>query len=80
MADSTRETPGWVVTAHLLAHPVVTLLYGTLGDLYGRTRVLQIGAFLVLIGSALCSLSRTMTALVATHALRASWFASTVVA
>lgn len=33
----------WMVTAYLLAQTIVTPLYGKLGDLYGRKRVLQIG-------------------------------------
>ena len=35
------EHLSWVVTAYLLAQTVVTPLYGKLGDLYGRKRVLQ---------------------------------------
>src|SRR5438067_6590162 len=54
----------WVVTAYLLAQTVVTPLYGKLGDLYGRKRVLQTAIVLFLIGSALCGLSRTMTQLI----------------
>src|SRR6201991_4161619 len=41
----------WVVTAYLLAQTVVTPLYGKLGDLYRRKRVLQAAIILFLIGS-----------------------------
>ena len=48
----------WVVTAYLLAQTIVTPIYGKLGDLYGRKRVLQFAIVIFLIGSALCGLSR----------------------
>src|SRR5919112_1442000 len=48
------EHLSWVVTAYLLAVTVVTPLYGKLGDLYGRKRVLQGALALFLVGSALC--------------------------
>ena len=54
----------WVVTAYLLAQTIVTPIYGKLGDLYGRKRVLQFAIVLFLIGSALCGLSRSMTHLI----------------
>src|SRR5215203_40529 len=54
----------WVVTAYLLAQTVVTPIYGKLGDLYGRKRVLQFAIVLFLIGSALCGLSQSMTHLI----------------
>src|ERR1039457_2017999 len=38
----------WVVTAYLLAQTVVTLLYGKLGDLYGRKVVLQVALVIFL--------------------------------
>src|SRR5919108_1031842 len=60
----------WVVTAYLLAQTVVTPLYGKLGDLYGRKRVLQTAIVLFLIGSALCGLSRSMTQLILFRALQ----------
>ncbi len=61
---------GWVVTAYLLAQTVVTPLYGKLGDLYGRKRVLQAAVLLFLAGSALCGQSRTMNELVAFRAFQ----------
>jgi EmrB/QacA subfamily drug resistance transporter len=58
------EHLGWVVTAYLLAQTIVTPLYGKLGDLYGRKRVLQVAVVVFLLGSALCGLSRSLTQLI----------------
>src|ERR1044072_9235989 len=60
----------WVVTAYLLAQTIVTPIYGKLGDLYGRKRVLQVAIVVFLIGSALCALSRPMTPLFIFRAIR----------
>ena len=60
----------WVVTAYLLASTVVGPLYGKLGDLYGRKRVLQVALVLFLIGSALCGLAQTMPQLIAFRAVQ----------
>jgi EmrB/QacA subfamily drug resistance transporter len=60
----------WVVTAYLLAQTIVTPLYGKLGDLYGRKRVLQSAIVLFLLGSALCGMSRSMNQLIAFRALQ----------
>ena len=42
------------------ASTVVGPLYGKLGDLYGRKRVLQAALVLFLVGSALCGLAQSM--------------------
>ena len=60
----------WVVTAYLLAQTIVTPIYGKLGDLYGRKRVLQSAIVIFLIGSALCGLSQTMTHLILFRAIQ----------
>src|SRR5215813_10318389 len=60
----------WVVTAYLLSQTIVTPIYGKLGDLYGRKRVLQFAIVVFLIGSALCGLSRTMTHLIIFRAIQ----------
>ena len=54
----------WVVTAYLVAQTIVTPLYGKLGDLYGRKRILQIATLIFLAGSALCGLAGTLTQLI----------------
>ena len=60
----------WVVTAYLLAQTVVTPLYGKLGDLYGRKRVVQSAIAIFLIGSALCGMSQSMEQLIIFRAIQ----------
>src|SRR5712691_1696372 len=60
----------WVVTAYLLAATITGPLYGKLGDLYGRKRILQSAIVIFLIGSALCGLSQNMVELIAFRALQ----------
>src|SRR6186713_3182552 len=64
------EHLSWVVTAYLLAQTVVTPLYGKLGDLFGRKRVLQAAIVVFLIGSVLCGLARTMPELIGFRAIQ----------
>ncbi len=60
----------WVVTAYLLASTVVGPLYGKLGDLYGRKRVLQVALVIFLAGSAMCGFAQTMPELIAFRAVQ----------
>ena len=60
----------WVVTAYLLTQTVSTPLYGRLGDLYGRKRILQGAIVIFLAGSALCGIARSMTALIVFRAIQ----------
>jgi EmrB/QacA subfamily drug resistance transporter len=64
------EHLSWVVTSYLLAVTVVTPLYGKLGDLVGRKRVLQGALVLFLVGSALCGLAQGMTELIVFRAIQ----------
>jgi EmrB/QacA subfamily drug resistance transporter len=60
----------WVVTAYVLASTITTPLYGKLGDLYGRKRLLMIAIVIFLIGSALSGLAQSMDQLIAFRALQ----------
>jgi EmrB/QacA subfamily drug resistance transporter len=60
----------WVVTAYLLSSTVTGPLYGKLGDLYGRKRVLQTAIAIFLVGSALCGIAQSMTQLIVFRALQ----------
>jgi EmrB/QacA subfamily drug resistance transporter len=60
----------WVTSAFLLAQTVVTPVYGKLGDLYGRKRVLQSAIVVFLAGSALCGQAHSMTELIAFRAVQ----------
>ena len=60
----------WVVTAYLLASTVAGPLYGKLGDLFGRKRVLQVALVLFLVGSGLCGLAQSMPQLIAFRAVQ----------
>jgi EmrB/QacA subfamily drug resistance transporter len=60
----------WVISAFLLGQTVVTPIYGKLGDLYGRKRVLQTAIVIFLVGSALCGQAHSMTELIAFRAVQ----------
>jgi EmrB/QacA subfamily drug resistance transporter len=60
----------WVVTAYVLASTITTPLYGKLGDMYGRKRLLVIAIVIFLAGSALSGLSHTMDQLIAFRAVQ----------
>jgi EmrB/QacA subfamily drug resistance transporter len=60
----------WISTAYLLAQIASIPLYGKLGDVYGRQRLLVVAASLFLVASMCCGLSQTMPQLVAFRALQ----------
>ena len=64
------EHLSWVVTAYLLASTVVGPIYGKLGDMYGRKRVLQAALVLFLAGSTLCGLAGSMLELIVFRAVQ----------
>jgi EmrB/QacA subfamily drug resistance transporter len=59
------ELLGWVLAAYLLASTVLMPIYGKLGDMYGRRRMLLVGLTIFIIGSYLCGISRDLGSLIA---------------
>src|SRR5690606_30240514 len=60
----------WVITAYMLAATVSTPLYGKLGDLFGRKRLVQVAIVIFLVSSVLCGLASSMGQLIAFRALK----------
>ncbi|WP_253913087.1 MDR family MFS transporter [Pseudoruegeria sp. HB172150] len=53
-----------VITAYLLAATVGAPVFGKLGDLFGRKKVLQVGIVVFLIGALICAMAPTLSVLV----------------
>lgn len=60
----------WIVDAYVLTFASFTLSGGTLGDLYGRKRVLIIGLLLFMLGSLACGLAGSTSQLIAFRAVQ----------
>ncbi|AVK63600.1 MFS transporter [Lactobacillus sp. CBA3606] len=54
----------WVITSFLLTSAVMTLIFGKLGDIFGRKRILQLALGLFMVGSLLSGLSPSMLTLI----------------
>jgi len=64
------ELVSWVYAIYMLATAVSTPIYGKLADLFGRKKVLLIGATIFLVGSALCGIVTSMEQLIVFRALQ----------
>lgn len=60
----------WVVTAYLLTSTITVPIYGKLGDVFGRQRMLIVGIGIFLAGSALSGLSQSMGELIVFRAIQ----------
>ena len=64
------ELYAWVGTGYFLASAVTILIFGRLGDLYGRKPLMMVSMAIVLVGSVLCGLSQSMPQLIAFRVLQ----------
>ncbi|WP_138464600.1 MFS transporter [Poseidonocella sp. HB161398] len=60
----------WLVSAYVLAQCVVMPVYGKLGDLFGRKRIMQAALLIFSAGALLCAMSTSMTALIVARTLQ----------
>lgn len=60
----------WVVTAYLLAQVTFMPLWGKVGDLHGRKRILLAGVTIFLLGSLSCAMAQSMNQLLAARFLQ----------
>jgi EmrB/QacA subfamily drug resistance transporter len=60
----------WIATAYLLTSAVTTLIFGKLGDMYGRKKIFQASVAIFLLGSLLSGLASGMSMLIACRALQ----------
>ena len=68
--DAGPEATSWVLTAFFLAASVATPIFGKLGDLYGKDRVLPIVLGLLCIGSIMCALAPSIGWVIAGRCLQ----------
>ncbi|MEU4195439.1 MDR family MFS transporter [Kribbella sp. NPDC026611] len=54
----------WIATSYLLTSAVTTLIFGKLGDMYGRKRIFQFSIVVFLAGSVLCGTAHSLLWLV----------------
>lgn len=64
------ELYAWVGTAYLLATAVSILIFGRLGDMYGRKSLMLVSVSLIALGSIACGLSQSMQQLIAFRTLQ----------
>ena len=60
----------WISSVYLLTMCAFLLVFGRLGDLYGKVRYFEIGVVIFSIGSLMCGMSTSLPALVASRAVQ----------
>nr|WP_057874279.1 MFS transporter [Loigolactobacillus rennini] len=61
----------WVVSIYLMVVCAFLLLFGKLGDAFGKIRVFRLGTFLFVLGSLLCGFNRSLIFLLVARGLQA---------
>lgn len=56
--DTSTTSLQWTINAYLLAFAAPTVAFGRLADIFGRRRLVLIGAVVFVVGSALCGLAQ----------------------
>ncbi len=69
-AFGAASSASWIATAYLLTSAITTLVFGKLGDMYGRKKIFQFSVVVFLIGSALCGVAPSMAVLIGFRALQ----------
>ena len=60
----------WVFSAYMLTATVTVIIYGKLGDIYGRKKLYILGIGIFLLGSIACALSQNMLQLIISRAFQ----------
>lgn len=68
--DASFQAVQWIVLAYLLAITAVIVSVGRLGDIVGRSRLLQAGLLLFTLASALCAIAPSLGLLIAARVLQ----------
>ena len=61
----------WIVTSYLIAICTFILLFGKLGDIYGKIKIFKLGTFMFIIGSLLCGFSSNLSTLIIFRVIQA---------
>ena len=54
----------YVVTSYLIVISGVILIFGRLGDMFGKTKMFKVGLILFTLGSLLCGITRSFSVLI----------------
>ena len=61
----------WVIMAYILISTVLLLTFGRIADMFGRTKLYNLGFVVFTVGSALCGVSSSATRLILSRLVQA---------